>query len=188
MTGQMPGIVPVHEPFAEMIQKFGTSGGFIGASESDSPWVPYGDSAAIRHLAFDVRNNSYANILWVKAGGHLGTHRHRGFVSAITLEGSWRYLEYDWVATPGSFVYETPGTAPTLVSDDPKGMKTMFWLSGAIEFFDDKGNLAETLDVFWFINHYVSHCKQHGLKINQSMFLQRGRREQAGPRATGASG
>ena len=171
MSGQMPGIIPVHEPFAKMIKKYGSTGGFIGPSEDDSPWVPDGDSAAIRHLAFDVRNNSYANILWVKSGGHLGTHRHRGFVSAITLEGSWRYLEYDWVAKPGSFVYETPGTAHTLVSDDPKGMKAMFWLSGALEFFDDKGNHTETLDVFWFIDHYVSHCKKHGLKINQDMFL-----------------
>lgn len=171
MPGQKPGIIPVHEPFAKIIEKFGTSGGFIGPSDDESPWVPYGDSASIRHLAFDVRNNSYANILWVKSGGHLGTHRHRGFVSAITLEGSWRYLEYDWVATPGSFVYETPGTAHTLVSDHPQGMKAMFWLSGALEFFDDKGNLTETLDVFWFIDHYVSHCRKHNLKINESMFL-----------------
>jgi hypothetical protein len=118
-----------------------------------------------------VRNNSFANILWVKKGGHLGTHRHRGFVSAITLEGSWRYLEYDWVARPGCFVYETPGTAHTLVSDDPNGMKAMFWLQGALEFFDDKGVHINTLDVFWFIDHYVSHCKANGLKINEEMFL-----------------
>ena len=38
----------------------------------------------------------------------------------------------------------------------------MFWLQGALEFFDDNGNHIETLDVFWFINHYVSHCKANG--------------------------
>ena len=171
MTGQLPGIVPVPEPFAKMIETYGRRGGFIGGSEQDSPWVPYVENVFIRHLFFDVRNNAFANILWVKKGGHLGTHRHRGFVSAITLEGSWRYLEYDWVARPGSFVYETPGTAHTLVSDDPNGMKAMFWLQGALEFFDDKGNFLETLDVFWFINHYVAHCKANGLEINQEMFL-----------------
>ena len=58
-----------------------------------------------------------------------------------------------------------------MVSDDPNGMKAMFWLNGALEFFDEKGNLTETLDVFWFINHYVSHCKTHGLEINKEMFL-----------------
>jgi 2,4'-dihydroxyacetophenone dioxygenase len=171
MTGQLPGIVPVPEPFAKVIETYGRPGGFIGGSEQDSPWVPYVENVFIRHLFFDVRNNAFANILWVKKGGHLGTHRHRGFVSAITLEGSWRYLEYDWVARPGCFVYETPGAAHTLVSDDPNGMKAMFWLQGALEFFDDKGNHINTLDVFWFIDHYVSHCKANGLEINQEMFL-----------------
>jgi 2,4'-dihydroxyacetophenone dioxygenase len=159
------------EPHEAIIKEFGLNGGYIGESEAESPWVPFGDSAAIRHLAFDVRNGSAANILWVKGGGRIGTHRHRGPVSAVTLEGSWGYYEYDWVARPGSFVYEMPGTAHTLYSDDPNGMKAMFWLNGAIEFFDDAGKLTETVDVFWFINHYVSYCREKGLPINQAMFL-----------------
>lgn len=171
MAGQKPGISPVPEPFAKVIAKYGAQGGFIGETDADLPWVPFTDTVSIRHLAFDVRNNSYANILWVKAGGKLGTHRHRGHVSAITLEGSWRYLEYDWVARPGSFVYETPGTAHTLVCDDPKGMKAMFWLNGTLEFFDDAGKLAQMFDVFWYIDHYTNHCKKHGLPINKAMFL-----------------
>ena len=77
MTGQLPGIVPVPEPFAKVIETYGRRGGFIGGSEQDSPWVPYVENVFIRHLFFDVRNNAFANILWVKKGGHLGTHRHR---------------------------------------------------------------------------------------------------------------
>jgi hypothetical protein len=50
-------------------------------------------------------------------------------------------------------------------------MKTMFWLQGALEFFDENGAHSNTLDVFWFINHYVGHCEANGLKINQEMFL-----------------
>jgi hypothetical protein len=50
-------------------------------------------------------------------------------------------------------------------------MKAMFWLQGALEFFDDKGAHINTLDVFWFIDHYTSHCKANGLEINQEMFL-----------------
>ena len=116
------------EPYAPIISEFGVNGDHVGPSETESPWVPFGDSAAIRHLSFDVRRGAVANILWVKGGGRIGTHRHRGAVSAITLEGSWGYYEYDWTATPGSFVYETPGTAHTLYSDDPNGMKAMFWI------------------------------------------------------------
>jgi hypothetical protein len=159
------------EPHAAIIKEFGLEGGHIGPSEVDSPWVPFGDSAAIRHLSFDVRTGAVANILWVKGGGRIGTHRHRGAVSAVTLEGTWGYYEYDWIAKPGSYVYETPGTAHTLYSDDPNGMKALFWINGAIEFFDDQGVFTETVDVFWFINHYVSYCREKGLPINKTLFV-----------------
>jgi quercetin dioxygenase-like cupin family protein len=142
----------------------------IGAGEDESPWVPFQENVFIRHLAFDVRNNAYANILWVKKNGMLGRHRHRGPVFACVLEGSWRYLEYDWVARPGSYVRENPGAIHTLVSDDPNGMKTFFYLNGSIEFFDEHDALLETLDVFWFMDHYLSHCRKHGLQINQNLF------------------
>jgi 2,4'-dihydroxyacetophenone dioxygenase len=141
----------------------------IGPAESESPWVPFKDNSAIRHLAFDVRTNMYANVLWVKQGGMLGRHRHRGRVFGYTVEGSWRYLEYDWVARPGSYVQESPGAIHTLVSDE--GMKTIFWLNGSLEFFDDNNHLLETLDVFWFIDHYVTYCKKHGIEINKKLFV-----------------
>lgn len=164
-------ITQVPEPHLDMIQKYGVEGTYVGASETESPWVPYGDSAFIRHLAFDVRANSYCNILWVKSGGWLGTHKHRGAVSALCLEGSFRYLEYDWVATAGDFVTETPGTAHTLVSEHADGMKAIFWLQGALEFFDMDGQWTETLDVFWFIKHYTSYCEANGIPINRALFL-----------------
>ena len=144
---------------------------FIAGDDEASPWVPFGDDALIRHLAFDVRNNSFTNVLWVKAGGKLGRHRHRGPVSGYVLEGSWRYLEYDWVARPGGYVHESPGVIHTLVCDDPNGMKTVFWLNGSLEFYDDDDNLTQTFDVFWYIDHYLSYCKEHGLPVNNALFV-----------------
>ena len=141
----------------------------IGGGEEESPWVPFKENVFIRHLVFDVRNNFYANVLWVKRGGMLGRHRHRGRVFGYTLEGSWRYLEYDWVARVGSYVQESPGATHTLVSDE--GMKTVFWLNGSLEFYDDQDKLLETLDVFWFMDHYLSFCREHGIKINKKMFV-----------------
>jgi 2,4'-dihydroxyacetophenone dioxygenase len=141
----------------------------IGAGEDESPWVPFKENSFIRHLAFDVRNNMYANVLWVTKGGMLGRHRHRGRVFGYTVEGSWRYLEYDWIARPGSYVQESPGVTHTLVSDE--GMKTVFWLNGALEFYDDGENLLETLDVFWFIDHYLSYCREHAIEVNKKLFV-----------------
>jgi len=118
-----------------------------------------------------VRANSYCNILWIKSAGIIGTHKHRGAVSALTLEGSMRYLEYPWVANVGDFFTEMPGQAHTLVTDCPTGMKAIFWMQGASEFYDDQGNHIETLDVFWFINHYESYCEANNIPINKNLYI-----------------
>jgi 2,4'-dihydroxyacetophenone dioxygenase len=164
-------IVDAKSTLASVIQEYGRPDIHISASEDESPYVPFKENVFIRHLAFDVRTNSFANILWVKKGGVLGRHRHRGPISACTLEGSWRYLEYDWVARPGGYVRENPGVIHTLVSDDPNGMKTIFFLNGSLEFYDDNDVLLDTLDVFWFIDHYLNHCRAHGLKINEKLWI-----------------
>lgn len=164
-------IVDVPEAYADVIKRHGIPGAFVGPSEQDSPWVPFGPTAAIRHLLFDTRHNIFSNILWMKSAGVIGTHKHRGTVVMVCLEGSARYLEYDWVAGPGDFIYETPGLVHTLVSDNPKGVKLFGWLQGPIEFYDDKANFIETLDVWWFIHHYESYCGENGVPINKQLYI-----------------
>jgi hypothetical protein len=164
-------IVQVPEIHQAVLDRYVRPGSYVGLSEEESPWVPFGDNAAIRHLAFDVRQNVYANVLWIKSPGVIGTHKHRGMVWAITLEGSFRYLEYDWVCRPGEFITEFPGHAHTLVTDEPNGMKAFFWMQGANEFYDDEGKFVETLDVWWFINHYETYCREHNIPINKELYL-----------------
>ena len=164
-------IVDVPELYRHVIDRYGIEGRYVGASEQESPWVPFGEKAAIRHLAFDVRHNTYSNVLWIKGSGVVGTHKHRGTVVMVCLEGSARYLEYDWVAGPGDFIYETPGLIHTLVSDHPQGCKLFGWLQGATEFYDENGNFAETLDVWWYINHYETYCREHGIPLNEQLYL-----------------
>jgi len=164
-------IIGIPEAYAEVIQRHGIPGAFVSRSEKESPWVPFGPNAAIRHLAFDTRHNIYSNILWLKSAGVIGTHKHRGTVVMFCLEGSARYLEYDWIAGPGDFIYETPGLKHTLVSDHPQGVKLFGWLQGPIEFYDENGKFTETLDVFWYINHYETYCREHGLPINKQLYL-----------------
>jgi len=50
-------------------------------------------------------------------------------------------------------------------------MKTMFFLNGSLEFVDDQDNLLQTLDVFWFINHYVSFCREQGIALNKKLWV-----------------
>jgi 2,4'-dihydroxyacetophenone dioxygenase len=88
----------------------------------------------------------------------------------ICREGSARYLEYDWVAGPGNFIYETPGLA--YPRERPPQRRQVFgWLQGPLEFYDDNGNFVETVDVWWFINHYESYCREHGIPINKQLYI-----------------
>ena len=164
-------IVDVPEPFRAQIDRYGAKGKYVGATEKESPWIPFGPTAALRHLHFDGAHNTWSNVLWVKKSGVIGTHKHRGSVVMVCLEGSARYLEYDWVATPGDFIYEPPGITHTLVTDHPEGVKLFGWLHGPIEFFDEDGKFTETLDVWWFINHYETYCKEHGIPLNPELYL-----------------
>ena len=45
--------------------------------------MPFGDNAAIKHLAFDTRHNIYSNILWMKGPSVVGTHKHRGMSDGV---------------------------------------------------------------------------------------------------------
>lgn len=164
-------IVDIAETFKDVIDARGVAGSFVGTSEADSPWVPFGPDAAIRHLAFDVRQNIFCNILWVKKPGVIGTHKHRGRLVMMCLEGSLRYLEHQWVAHPGDFFLEVPGERHTLVTENPGGAKLFGWMQGAIEFYDENAQFVETADVWWFIDHYESYCREHGLEINKQLYI-----------------
>ncbi len=58
-------IVDIPETYADVIKRHGVPGAFVGPSENESPWVPFGSNAAIRHLHFDTRHNIFSNILWI---------------------------------------------------------------------------------------------------------------------------
>ena len=66
-------IVDVPFNYRHLVDKYSPGGRYIDAqSDDDSPWVPFGPTAAIKHLSFDVRRNLFSNILWVKGPGTLG--------------------------------------------------------------------------------------------------------------------
>jgi 2,4'-dihydroxyacetophenone dioxygenase len=164
----------VDVPFAHkaLVEKYSPGGRYIDAmSDDDSPWVPFGDNAAIKHLAFDVRTGIFSNILWVKSAGAIGTHLHRGTIMMVCLEGSVKYLEYDWVASPGGLILEVPGESHTLVTEHPEGVKLFGWMQGPIEFYNENAEFVFTADVWWFMDHYETYCKANNIPINPKLYL-----------------
>ncbi|MFM8756992.1 MAG: 2,4'-dihydroxyacetophenone dioxygenase family protein, partial [Limnohabitans sp.] len=91
-------------------------------------------------------------------------HRHSGQVHAYVLRGKWLYLEHDWVATEGSYVFEPPGETHTLVvPDDCQDMVTLFTVHGALMYVDPQGRSTGYDDVFTRIDKYRAHFEAVGL-------------------------
>ena len=80
------------------------------------------------------------------------------------MKGEWHYLEHDWVATEGAYVYEAPGETHTLVVEEhvPE-MITMFQVNGAMIYVDPDGQVQGYEDVFTKIEMCQRHFEAVGL-------------------------
>ena len=95
-------------------------------------WVPNGPGRWTRPLCFNVSQGYWVHLLKVTEAGVVSRHRHPAPVHGFVLEGRWRYLERDWVATAGSYLFEPPGDVHTLVVDEGDYMITLFHMTGAL--------------------------------------------------------
>jgi 2,4'-dihydroxyacetophenone dioxygenase len=127
-------------------------------------WVPQTDTVSFRPLCFCVSSGYYVNLLRVRGAGLLSRHRHPGPVHGHVLKGSWKYLEHDWIATEGSYVFEPPGEIHTLVV--PEGvdeMITLFHVTGSLLYCDPQGTITGAEDVFTKLEKAKAHYESIGL-------------------------
>ena len=71
-------------------------------------WVPYADGVWFQPCCFNVTSGGFSVVLKGLPGSMVGTHYHVGTVHGYTMRGHWRYLEHDWIAKPGTYIYEPP--------------------------------------------------------------------------------
>jgi quercetin dioxygenase-like cupin family protein len=133
----------------------------------EAAWVPQADGVWFRPLLLSQSQGYYLNLLRVRRAGVLSRHRHFGPVHAFTLRGSWRYLEHDWVASPGSYAFEVPGETHTLiVPEHVPEMITLFHVTAGYVYLDDVGVPTGYEDVFTKIAAARSHYRALGLSPN----------------------
>ncbi len=93
----------------------------------------------------------------------LGCHRHSSPVHAHTIKGTWGYLEHDWQARPGTYVFEPPGETHTLTVGDEE-MIAMFHVTGALLYCDpETGEVTGFDDVFTKLEKARKHYEKVGL-------------------------
>ncbi|MSU88493.1 cupin [Rhodobacteraceae bacterium 2CG4] len=132
--------------------------------QDDRVWVPQAENVFFRPLCLNASQGYWVNILKVQRSGVLSRHRHPNPVHGFVLKGRWRYLEHDWVATEGGYVYEPPGETHTLVvPEDVDEMMTLFQVNGVMYYVDPWGKHLGFEDVFTKIEMCRKHYTDVGL-------------------------
>ena len=136
----------------------------LAVPEDERVWVPQAKDVWFRPLMLNTVAGGWFNLLRVRKSGVLSRHRHPMAVYGYVIKGSWRYLEHDWIAEEGGFVYEPPGEVHTLTVDEGvTEMITMFNVNGAMIYVDENGDTVCYEDVFTKIEMCRKHYEAVGL-------------------------
>ena len=132
--------------------------------EDERVWVPQMENVWFRPLCLNTVQGYWVNLLRVRKSGVLSRHRHPAPVHGMVLRGAWHYLEHDWKAKEGSYVFEPPGETHTLVvPEDVPEMITLFHITGAMIYVDPFGHQTGYEDVFTKIDMCRAHYAACGL-------------------------
>lgn len=120
-------------------------------------WVPQAPNVWFRPLLLNRVTGEWVNLLRVRRAGMLSRHLHPAPVHGYVINGSWRYLEHNWIARAGMYVFEPPGEIHTLVVDDDDEMITLFHVSATLIYFDDQMKPCGHDDV----HTKIEMCRRH---------------------------
>ncbi|MCT8973097.1 2,4'-dihydroxyacetophenone dioxygenase family protein [Microbaculum marinisediminis] len=133
-------------------------------AEDERIWVPQAENVSFRPLCLNRSQGYWMNLLRVRKSGVLSRHRHPQPVHGFVLKGRWYYLEHDWEAREGGYVFEPPGETHTLVvPDDVEEMITYFQVNGVMLYVDPYGKTMGYEDVFTKIEMCRKHYSEVGL-------------------------
>ena len=132
------------------------------------PWVPltpFTDQILLKYFKLDPIRGEWIVLMKSPIDMQLPKHHHTGTVMVYTLEGKWKYKEHDWIARPGSVVYETafsrhtpealPGTEDVIAFNIVKG---------ELVFLDDKDQVLAVETWRTAMERYLGYCKSVGLE------------------------
>src|SRR4051794_15936000 len=139
----------------------------VALPADEREWVPQAPDVWFRPLLLNTVSGGWCNLLRVRRSGILSRHRHPMPVTGYVIKGRWHYLEHDWMAEAGSFVYEPPGETHTLVV--PEGeteMITLFTVNAAMVYVDPWGKTTGFEDVFTKIDLCRAHYEAVGLGVD----------------------
>ena len=147
-----------------MMPAFAEARRAIHRGESELPFVQFGEGIELQLLQVDLDQGLWIVRTRFQPGVTIPTHKHTGSVFAVTLAGSWKYLEYPEVNTAGSYLYEPAGSVHTLHVPATEKAVTDVWFAiyGANLNLDANGNVEAVIDAELIHNFYRAACREQG--------------------------
>lgn len=101
------------------------------------------------------------------SGIALPPHVHHGIVIVYTVQGKWKYVEHDWVASQGDIVYEPAASLHTFlaVPDQEEAAILMNVIDGALEFRGENDEITYMLNWREALQLYYNYCEENSIEI-----------------------
>ena len=136
--------------------------------DASTPWVPfspYSNDVLLKYFKADPIRGETITLLKAPAGAQMPKHHHSGTVIVYTIKGSWKYLEHDWVAGPGSIVFETAGSAhtPTFVGDSDEVI-TLNIVVGDLIYMGENDQVLAIENWKTAVERHDAFCKANGIE------------------------
>jgi pimeloyl-ACP methyl ester carboxylesterase len=123
------------------------------------PFAPYSDKFMLKLIKVDPITGQWISLLKLPPDSELPLHHHAGTVMVWTIAGKWRYLEHDWVAGPGSFVFETAGSRHMPVSVGNDEVITLNIVQGDWNLLSPDGAVLAIENWKSMMDRYLGFCK-----------------------------
>jgi 2,4'-dihydroxyacetophenone dioxygenase len=141
--------------------------------DDGAPWVDTGMGVELKLMRFDTSTGTWVIRNRFAPGVQLQRHRHTGPVEGFTLSGRWHYLEYDFVSTAGSYIYEPANSVHTLhVPEDNDGpTDVLFVIEGALLNLTEDDQVDTVFDGQGAVEAYFALLEAAGMARPNGLIL-----------------
>ncbi|MCA8296754.1 2,4'-dihydroxyacetophenone dioxygenase family protein [Burkholderia sp. AU30198] len=135
-------------------------------NDDSIPWVPMSENlpdVLLKYFKLDPTRGEIIVLMKSPGRGQLPKHHHTGTVIVYTVQGSWKYIEHDWVAGPGSLVFETAASSHTPQALPGDEVVTFNIVQGELVYLDENDRIISIENWKSALKRYLAHCEKHGI-------------------------
>lgn len=120
------------------------------------PFTPYSDEVQLKYVTLDPVRGEVIALLRSPAGIQMPRHHH---------SGTWKYAEHEWVAGPGSVVFETAGSEHTPQAlPDGGTIVALNIVVGDLVYLNDANQVVAIENWKSALERYLGFCRENGIE------------------------